>query len=232
MRFLYLSLLVLLAASTPARAQFVGGFGSGATASGYEGQAQLPLTLLHFKAETHGDGVELAWSTIDESGASHFLVERTADGRTFSPVGRAAAAGNAKRATVLHYQLIDPAPLSGSALYRLKAIDLDGSFTYSDLVEVNRGDDHEPLAFAIHPNPSTGGTVGVEVQALNAAEPLLVEVLDATGRRLATRNYRVIPGDYLQVQLADRLPAGTYLLRLSQPGSGSRTSRLIVGPAR
>ncbi|NJB84473.1 hypothetical protein GGR26_000218 [Lewinella marina] len=233
MRFSYtITLLSLLILSVPAQAQFVGGFGSGATASGSEGQAQLPLTLLSFDATPQGETVELQWSTIDESGTSHFLVERTADGKSFSPVGRVSAAGTSASATELSYQLVDAAPLRGSAFYRLKSVDLDGSFTYSELVEVNRGEDQEPLAFAIHPNPSTGSTVGVEVQSLDATQPLLLEVLDAAGRTLATRNLRGTAGDYLQVPLADQLPAGTYLLRLSQPTTGSQTSRLIVGLAR
>ncbi|WP_168797522.1 T9SS type A sorting domain-containing protein [Neolewinella litorea] len=225
-------LLVALCIATPSWAQFVGGFGSGATATGFGGQAQLPLTLLNFDAELKNDQVALQWSTIHEIGTSHFVVERTADGNTFSPVGRVSAAGMSPQGLTRSYHLTDAAPLMGSSLYRLKSVDLDGSFTYSELVEVNREENDQALAFAIRPNPSTGSTIGVGLEALSAEETLFVEVLDLAGRQLVSRRMQGNPGDYLQLELKDRLPAGTYFLRLSQASTGSHTSRLIVGQSR
>ncbi|NJB84475.1 hypothetical protein GGR26_000220 [Lewinella marina] len=227
-----LLLLLALFTVTPVWAQFVGGFGSGATASDYGGQAQLPLTLLSFTATPADAEVVLEWSTIHEVGTSHFLVERTTNGSHFTPVGRVSAAGMSPLGLTRSYQLTDAAPLAGSSLYRLKSVDLDGSFTYSDLVEVNRATEDLPLAFSVRPNPTTGDAIGVAVEAIAPNEPFLVEVIAPSGRRLMARQLTGFAGDYLQLPLAQRLPAGTYFLRLSQASTGSQTSRLIVGQSR
>lgn len=222
--------LFILLISAPSRAQYVGGSGSGASSGDYSSSAAMPLTLLQFIAEAEADRVTLRWSTANEVGTDYFIVERTSDGRSYTTVGQVDAAGMSSWGASLDYRLYDPAPLPGSSLYRLKSVDLDGSFTYSELVEIERDAEMLPLAFSIHPNPSTGSTIGIGLTELSDGEPIRVEVLDAAGRRLVTRSLQGSPGEYLQLQLRDRLPAGTYFLRLSQPSSGAHTSRLVVTP--
>ncbi|MCP9234874.1 T9SS type A sorting domain-containing protein [Lewinella sp. JB7] len=228
LRPLFLLFVLILAA--PSRAQYSGGSGSGVASDSYSAPAAMPLTLLDFSAQAAENKIVLQWTTAYESGTDYFLVERTVDGRSFATVGRVAAAGTSLQGGRLNYELLDLTSFTGVAHYRLKSVDLDGTHTYSDLVEVKRRAEDSTPRFVIHPNPSTGHTIGVDVQDLNGSEPVNVEILDAAGRRMFTRRVHVGSGEYFQLQLGERLPAGTYFLRMSQASFGSHTRRLLVSP--
>lgn len=92
----------------------------------------LPIQLLRFEANAGSEKVELQWTTASESNNAMFIVERSTDGKEFSEVSKIAGAGNSTE--VHEYSLIDVFPVAGLAYYRLKQIDFDGNFSYSDLV--------------------------------------------------------------------------------------------------
>ncbi|MGI4759176.1 MAG: hypothetical protein ACRYF0_00615 [Janthinobacterium lividum] len=54
----------------------------------------LPVTLTQFTAQASGRAVQLAWQTASEVNSDHFVVERSLDGRTFSPLQTVPAAGS------------------------------------------------------------------------------------------------------------------------------------------
>ncbi len=229
-RTLILSLLVAAAAS--ADAQYMGGIGSGATVTDYSASARLPLTLLYFDGRPEDGTVVLDWATVNEIDTDHFVVERTVDGMKFTPVGQLAAAGTATPGRTLSYTLTDADPILGTAIYRLKSVDLDGTVYYSDLVEIGFGEDVPALSFDISPNPGTGTLIGLDLGSISGDENISVEVMDPAGRLLVSRHFFARPGERVELRLNDRLPAGSYLLRLSQPTAGSHTERLIVGQSR
>src|SRR5207244_1292064 len=64
----------------------------------------------------------------------HFVVERSADGRIFTPIATIAGKGNSS--TMISYQAVDKSPLADVNYYQLKQVDRDGTFTYSNVVSV------------------------------------------------------------------------------------------------
>ncbi|MEZ4888204.1 MAG: T9SS type A sorting domain-containing protein [Chitinophagales bacterium] len=96
----------------------------------------LGVNLMDMKIEViEGNKVQLDWWTLAESNSSFFEVERSSDGFDFEGIQSVQAQGNGEG--LQHYQMIDP-DIEGenNLYYRLKMVDIDGSFDYSKVVSV------------------------------------------------------------------------------------------------
>ncbi len=93
-----------------------------------------PVTLLSFTGTLRNEQVLLNWQTTAEYNNHYFDVEKSSDGLHFISIGKV----NGHGTTVLpsSYSLIDGAPFSGLNYYRLKQVDFNGSYTYSNVVTV------------------------------------------------------------------------------------------------
>lgn len=92
----------------------------------------LPVKLTEWKLESRDKQVELKWTTGMEENASHFNVQRSADGIQFTTMARVNASGNSP---VSHnYSVQDKAPLVGQNYYRLEMVDIDGKKEYSSVL--------------------------------------------------------------------------------------------------
>jgi hypothetical protein len=94
----------------------------------------VPVELAFFRAEVKANEVHLAWTTLTESSNLGFELERKAQGEEFKELGFIRGHGT----TTLEnsYTYIDKALSPGAYTYRLKQMDCDGEFAYSNLVEI------------------------------------------------------------------------------------------------
>jgi len=97
--------------------------------------ATLPVTLINLKAQQLGGIIKVDWSSLTEINMERYEVQRSANANGFSSIGSIAAKGNGTAQQ--NYSFNDLQPLIGNNYYRLKAIDKDGSITYSKIVLVN-----------------------------------------------------------------------------------------------
>ncbi len=94
----------------------------------------LPVTLLSFTAATQGDNVIANWSVANQSGVSRYEVERSVDGVTYSSI----AGLPVQSLTTYHATDANAKQLSVETLYyRVKIINTDGTFTYSNIAPVH-----------------------------------------------------------------------------------------------
>ena len=97
----------------------------------------LSATLKHFNAWKVPEGNILKWSSIREVNNGLFQVQRSIDGINFVTIGN--ISGHINSNTEKKYQFSDlDAP--ERCFYRLKQVSTQGNFTYSNIIEVNRGD--------------------------------------------------------------------------------------------
>jgi len=123
----------------------------------------LPLTLISFNASIINGSVKAWWSTSNEVNTAAFEVERSSDGRNFTAV----AQKTAKNVSGVNgYDAVDVAPLSGLSYYRLKMIDKDGSFKYSQVVTVKF---RTTTKLDVFPNPTNGSLTISHSKATNGA---------------------------------------------------------------
>jgi hypothetical protein len=105
----------------------------------------LPIYLSSFTGEAEGNTNHLYWVTELEINSSHFEIERSNDAIDFYSIGRA----NANETNP--YEFIDEVPLVGDNYYRLKMVDLDGSYSYSKIINIKT--ELNKLNFMLFPNP-------------------------------------------------------------------------------
>jgi Secretion system C-terminal sorting domain len=108
----------------------------------------LPVTLNEFLSHKKSDHVQLAWTTETESNSSHFEIEKSINGISWSKLADVKAAGNSQRRQ--NYDFTDISPAQGVNYYRLKMVDRDATFKYSKVISVNFGKNNSA---SISPNP-------------------------------------------------------------------------------
>lgn len=99
-----------------------------------DGYGVLPVKLSAFTVQKSGKSAQLDWTTEQEINSSHFIVQRSTDGRRWDDITRVNAAGNSN--TQKKYRTFDNTPVNGINYYRLKQFDTDGRFELSDVRNV------------------------------------------------------------------------------------------------
>ncbi|MEM6336073.1 MAG: DUF1501 domain-containing protein [Bacteroidota bacterium] len=184
----------------------------------------LPVELTGFNAYVTAAGVELRWATLTETGADHFVIERSMRGSTseFEAIGRLQATGSRQQGAT--YRFTDPASPGGRVSYRLRQVDRDGRFAFYGPITVEAS---APLEFGLsaYPNPSRGNaTIEVHIPATTTAR---VDLFTPTGQRvLELHDGPLSPGRHA-LRLTNRVSAGRYLARLITP-EAQRTVTLVV----
>ncbi len=172
----------------------------------------LPVTLSHFSANKQGNKQSLLrWQVDREIDFSHYEIERSTEASPFETIGSVAGTGERT------YAFIDHQPIKGDNHYRLRLIDRDGSFAYSDVQLLNFTDE---AAFSVFPNPARRSQ-SVTLSP-GTTEPAEARLLDATGRLLATRT---ITGR--ENWTLTSLRPGLYFIELLRNG-GKEVERLVV----
>ncbi|MEO6406069.1 MAG: T9SS type A sorting domain-containing protein, partial [Ferruginibacter sp.] len=113
--------------------------------------AALPVRLSVFTVQKVGNVAKINWATEQETNSSHFIVERSLDGRTWNPIARVNSAGNSSHR--VDYITTDNAPIRGINYYRLKQVDIDGRFIYSDIKSALF---NSAYTAQVAPNPAKG----------------------------------------------------------------------------
>ena len=122
----------------------------------------VPVELISFSAKLNGDGIILKWQTASETNNLGFEIERWQDSKIetlkdWETIGFVPGYGTSTEPRT--YSFIDNNIVPGLIKYRLKQIDLDGSFEYSNLVEVEGFSLAEFILFQNYPNPFNPVTV-------------------------------------------------------------------------
>lgn len=180
----------------------------------------LPVTLLSFNLRIVNEREVVAeWSTSSETDFDYFDLERSADGVNFRLIGRVQGAGYNTN-TVQLYALTDSNPLSGINYYRLKAVDLNGSYEYFPILSVTV---NASKSLVLYPNPSNGEVVKVSLNFEPLTEDLII-VRDLTGQVVSMKKAILLQNDSVFIE---GLKAGVYLVTY-QSKDFIRTERLIV----
>lgn len=146
----------------------------------------LPLQWKDFKVTSEEKGNKLLWATSLEINVDYFEVERRLkEENSFVPLGRITAVGNSTK--VVEYDWVDnDVNYNGLYYYRIKQVDIDGSYTYSEIRQVLRKSDS--IIFS-YPNPTSGkvnlsGDFSAEelysVKVYNSVGSLIYDVLTSS----------------------------------------------------
>ncbi len=181
----------------------------------------LPVELLSFTGRKSGDVHILDWSTATEENSAYFEVERSVNGEDFEYIGRLNAAGFSVEEQ--SYSFVDNRPESGVNYYRLRMVDLDGTFEYSGIVAIK--DEISLTDVKVMPNPFSN-VINIELNTVVSGETKL-ELMDMSGRLVKSETFLVEEGYTLKTIDSNQLENGIYIARVFSPDGGTKVFKLF-----
>ena len=118
----------------------------------------LPITLSSFTGQLNNSvhKVNLNWTTSSEMNASHFVVQRSTDGKNFDDEGMVfSQEGNSNLDRLYSFNDDVSGLNTGIIYYRLNMVDIDGHSKYSEIVVVRVSSDQQDTKMIVFPNPAT-----------------------------------------------------------------------------
>lgn len=185
----------------------------------------LPVELIEFTATYNNftKTVDLYWETANEINSDYFIVERSEDGKYWYPLLQTDAAGTSF--TVKSYAANDPTPLGGINYYRLKEVDNNGVFFYSNIEHIISN--QESASGVVYPNPALNNTILIFKADLN--DDYIICIYDLNGQLVmhsiepmvqGENQFRMdlkylVPGDYMiKVQALNH--ANTKIIKITK----------------
>ncbi len=181
----------------------------------------LPVNFTLVKAFEKGIAVQVEWNIGNESSLKHYEIEKSTNGRTFSKVGM-----QSKRSqlSVENYAWLDATPNNGNNYYRIKAIEQNGQYKYSQVVNVRTGKGSSTIT--IYPNPVKENQA--TLQFINQQKGRFTITLTNQPGQVVSGTYIIHPGGSASQSLPfQNLATGLYLLKLTDEKGKSTVLKLI-----
>lgn len=169
-------------------------------------QGALPLTLLDFSGEAQRNGNLLQWKTVQEINTKDFEIEWSYDGQHFEKIATQQSVGNSS--TTIPYSYLHTLRVNGDNYYRLKMQDVDGRFTYSNIIKINAK--ITVAHFSVFPNP-VSDVLHLDIQAVEAAT-ILFRLHSADGKIIASQYFSIVKGANRFNWNLKLVPSGKYFI--------------------
>jgi len=188
-------------------------FGSRIGCFNFPAQISLPVKLNSFSGTYDNNIATLNWQAENEINFDHYEIERSANGRDFINVGINTAKGGG---SLVNYQFNDNVSAINDNVfyYRLKMVDIDGKYSYSNVIMLRR-DQSNLKGLLISPNPVLSqGTVTVRLSA-GAKKNVEIRVIDNMGKIVLRQQNQVTAGiNSIAFNNQTRLQSGIYTVQV------------------
>lgn len=180
-----------------------------------EAQVILPSKFKSFTGVRSGEKVQLRWETSSEENLADFIVERSTDARNFSMIGKVGAR-NITAGSI--YAFDDHGVYTQTLFYRLKSLDKDGAYSYSDLLQIVT-ERTTQVHLKLFPNPAVSQCTVTFPAAGSGAS---LTILSTAGTKLEM--YSIKKGSVLTSIDLSRLAVGKYFIVFSDGSEISATA--------
>lgn len=179
-----------------------------------EGMTTLPVDLINFYAKAYDKSVLLSWETLTELNNEMFIIERADDNGLFVNIGEVKGKGNATSKTVYNYKDINP--LKGNNYYRLKQVDANGTYKFSEVRVLNFNINSSNII--IYPNPVTD-----VINFTNSDMIKTVNIYDTSGNLKPTSSQQVS-----SIPVSQTLNQGLYVIQLKLTNGETKTEMIYI----
>ncbi len=181
----------------------------------------LPVELVNFTARVDDEKVTLNWRTATELNNDYFEIQRFVNPEEIKTITKIPGHGTTNETH--DYEFIDVWPVNGMAYYRLKQVDFNGKFEYSNVMRVNYDGTRSVQVF---PNPGDGSTFKLSL-GLDEG-PLSITIMESAGRIITSPfTHTSSATNQMEIQFDSRLPAGMYFVQIKNI-AGVTTRKWIV----
>lgn len=181
----------------------------------------LPVSWLSMSAEKSGaQSAIIKWSTANELNNNYFEIERSTDGSRYTAIGRVAAGKNPN--SVQQYSFNDVRLPMGTFFYRIKQMDKDGRFSFSQTAQVTI--DANGISWILVPNPASDEAAILFNKVLTGVQ---VTVTDANGRVVFSKSENTVAAGASMRLPANSLAKGVYLVKVIS-GGNTDVQKLVI----
>jgi len=187
-----------------------------------EDTTPLPVELISFTASVENKSLVLRWTTATETNNSRFEVERSSDNSSFQSVGSVPGAGSSTE--IKNYTFIVADPLNGVQYYRLKIIDLNGSYSYSQSIKIDISFYPEEFSlFQNYPNPFNPSTT--IKYALPVESSVILTIFNSLGEKIEEFDEGIKSAGYHSINWQPKsLSSGMYFYSISGKSTDGKSS--------
>jgi hypothetical protein len=182
-----------------------------------------PVTLTSFTGNKADEKIYLYWTTTMETNLKSMIVERSDDGLNFTSLISMQPRGTSGNGA--SYSTTDAFPYSGNSFYRLKLIDLDGSFAYSGILSFQTKS-QDLIVTQLYPNP-VRDRLYMQLQSAKDRQ-VNVSIFDITGKPLQADVLRLKKGMNNTDISFQKLEGGIYIIRFKNELEGNLLTVKIV----
>jgi hypothetical protein len=162
----------------------------------------LPVSLVYFKGAGKNNSVDLQWKAQNEIALNRYEVERSADAISYKNISSVIVNDGNNGL----YTFTDMQPLPATGYYRLKIIDNDGGYVYSNLVSI-KSKAPDPFKVVVYPNPSSSRTILKVTSSINTIARM----------RLINLNGNILTSWYINLKKGENtVPVNTAMLSNGQ----------------
>jgi endoglucanase Acf2 len=181
----------------------------------------MPVQFLSLETRRIEEGALLHWITSSEKDNDHFIVERSRDGVHFEIIGKVNGKGDSNTET--HYYFTDSDPYPGISYYRIRQVDRDGKYSFSDVVKLSSEGGLDIVQ--IYPNPVESDLT--IVIASETEKELEIKIIDIPGREAGKSICKVKSG-HTEIKIdCSYLPSGLYLIQIRDEFSGVMDRKFV-----
>lgn len=177
--------------------------------------AALPVDFISFTGKKTSSGTELNWQVGVEDNVKGYEVEKSSDGVQYTKVGFVSAAGKTS------YFFTDVTPSPNVVLYRIKNVDLDGKFKYSNVLRMSNG--NYGIVLKAFPLPALSKTTVQHPSVIGSNARISVNLTDG---RLVKSVTPSTGSSQTTIDVSD-LKSGLYLLRFDDGKGDVQTIKLL-----
>ncbi len=193
----------------------------------------LPVELSSFQVQSEDCEMHLRWTTTSEKNNAFFEVQRSNDGKKFQTLSAFPGQGNSNSET--HYDYLDTEWRGEQAsYYRLKQIDLDGQFSFSDVVAAEWSNCYAPNTISnVYPNPVRQNDF-LHIEFLKEDQSdIILTMTDLLGQTIQTFNIENAPQGSNAFKLSTKdIPSGTYFISIQSVDNQWRSAMHKVNVVR
>ena len=179
----------------------------------------LPVELVSFTGEAKDGYIDLAWITATEKNSCCYDIERSLDANSFSKLTTInSKAPNGNSQTHLSYSASDNSPMGHISYYRLKQIDKDKTFAYTNIISINYIKSKN-VKFVIYPNPNKGEFTA-DISGIENNHEVTIALKDEKGITVYSSNFFIQDqsSSKLQIIPENKLANGVYICTLILEG--------------
>jgi hypothetical protein len=146
--------------------------------------AVLPVKLISFTYTKQNPALLLQWQATNELNVKEYELEKSFDGSTFSLLGKVASQNSS--GSIKNYQYLDNAVTNAVIFYRLKIMDYDGNFAYSNIILYKqKASASDPIVLFPNPVVNSKASIFIPQQLIN--KPVFVKIIGPDGKMISLK---------------------------------------------